>query len=399
MAKATVIARVGVVVMLVAGCSSPGPHLVGGSAVAGPAESSAAPTSAATSSSVPVQIDPAVSRTIPLHYRQLSVGAGRVVPKHGINVAIGNNPPQMYSFDTGGLGFFPGYSPNFWHGVTLGTQPVEVRYGSGDDFNAVATTTPITSGDGPDSVTTGPIQIGAIQHATDPRTGKPYDFTNPNAGPFSAGFFGNFGANFNILPVPGRDQGLTSALFQLPGMLASGFLVHLGPVGQTQPTLTVGITDALRAQFPYAIPVDAAGGSYPVSGLPALKPRGIAAQYSVTGPGSGSPTPVATLPTLLDTGSPSTVLRPTPGAEMPFAGPRGHLMPGTTFTAEFPTAEGRPPLRWSFVAGAAGAGHEVNYAPSEQGRETAIAGLDLFNDFDVMFDVAKGVIRLRPIAG
>ena len=74
-------------------------------------------------------------------------------------------------------------------------------------------------------------------------------------------------------------------------------------------------------------------------------------------------------------------------------------MPGTTFTAEFPTAEGRPPLRWSFVAGAAGAGHEVNYAPSEQGRETAIAGLDLFNDFDVMFDVAKGVIRLRPIAG
>jgi len=56
MAKATLIIRVGVVVMLAAGCSSPGSHVVGGSAVAGSAGSSPALTSAvapALTSSLP----------------------------------------------------------------------------------------------------------------------------------------------------------------------------------------------------------------------------------------------------------------------------------------------------------------------------------------------------------
>lgn len=359
----------------------------------------------------PLVIDQsAESRTLPLHFMpEYSVNGGPQI-KYGIDVAIGDNPSQIYEFDTGGTGFFAGYNSPFWQGVPLSDEPTQAVYTSGNFYNAVISTTPITIGRGSQTVSTQPIAIASILSGGNANTGQIFDFTNPEAPPVDGRFFGDFGASFAVRALDGPVALLTSPLFQLPGNLSSGFLAQLGPIGVT-PQLTVGVTDALRAQFPYAIPVGVlVGGSYPVSGYPLLQDFGFAGQYSVRGPDGtfvlGSedfPQCLQQcLPSLIDSGAPSTSVR-LPGLTPPYPYEQdGGLRTGTVFTATFPTAAGRPPLTWEFVAGDNGSVNEVNYGTAggaANSSQNVNTGLNLYNQFDVMFDVASQVIWLRPNGG
>lgn len=350
------------------------------------------------------------SRTIPLHYMpEYSVNGGPQV-KYGIDVAIGDNPSQIYEFDTGGVGFFAGYNSPFWQGVPLSDEALQANYTSGNFYDAVVSRTPITIGRGAQTVSTQPIAIAAILSGGNTKTGQIFDFTNPDAPPVDGRFFGDFGASFGVRSLDGESQLMASPLFQLPGNLSSGFLAQLGPIGVT-PHLTVGVTDALRAQFTYAIPVGAlVGGSYPVSGYPLLQAFGFAGQYSVTGPDGklvlgNEDFPQCLqqcLPSLIDSGAPSTSVR-LPGITPPYPYEQdGGLTPGTVFTATFPTTAGRPQLTWQFVAGENGSVNEVNYSTAGGAAESSQnvnTGLNLYNAFDVMFDVASQVIWLRPNGG
>ncbi|MBI3689151.1 MAG: hypothetical protein HY239_00200, partial [Mycolicibacterium aromaticivorans] len=220
------------------------------------------------------------TKTIPLHYLPTYNANGQPQVKYGIDVAIGNNPSQMYEFDTGGTAFFAGYNPSFWQNVPLSTTGMSIDYSSGNFFNSVISTTPITLGVGSQTVSTQPIQIGAILTGGNSRTGAVFDFTNPLVPPVENNFFGDFGASFAVLPGTGLSVPMTSPLFQLPGNLSSGFLVQLGPIG-TNPQLSMGVTDALRGQFTYAMPVAQliGSGDYPVSGYPILQQFGFFPQY------------------------------------------------------------------------------------------------------------------------
>lgn len=342
------------------------------------------------------------TKTIALHYLPEFNTNGQPQVKYGIDVAVGDNPSQLYEFDTGGVAFFAGYNPAFWSNVPLTSTPVSETYSSGNYYNGVVANTTITLGTGAQTVTSGPIQIAAILNGGNSNSGATFDFTNPDAPPVEDRFFGDFGGSFATLPVPGLSTPLANPLFQLPGNLSSGFLVQLGPIG-VQPQLTMGITDDLRAQFPYAVPVapQPGGGTYPVSGYDVLSWFGFAPSYTATLAGDEQQigtTP--TLPSLIDSGAPSTGIRLKGLGGNPFdAG--GQLQPGATFTAVFPTTEGRQPLTWSFPAGNIGSVNLVNY---EQGQDVnsiqnVNTGLNLYNAFDVMFDVAKGVIWLRPTGG
>ncbi|MDA2892628.1 right-handed parallel beta-helix repeat-containing protein [Mycolicibacterium sp. BiH015] len=359
----------------------------------------------------PLQIKESVdSKTIPLHYMPEYSTNGTMQVKYGIDVAIGSNASQIYEFDTGGPGFFAGYSADFWKNVNLGTDQVDVTYTSGNYYNSVATTTSITIGTGKNTVTTQPILLGAILAGGNKNTGATFDFDDPFAPPVDGRFFGDFGASFGVTPVLGTNEVLANPLFQLPGNLSSGFLAQLGPIGSS-PQLTVGVTDALRAQFPYAVPVfPAIGGQYPVSGYQILEAFGFAPVYTVTGEQSGVTLPLGTttlpncsdpcLPTIIDSGAPSTNVR-LPDVAKPYE-VNNSLKPGTTFTATFPTIPGRDPLIWTFVAGTNGSVNAVNYS-NETGAafdgQNVNTGLNMYNDFDVMFDVAQGVIWLRPNGG
>lgn len=338
--------------------------------------------------------------TIPLHYLPEFNTNGQSQPKYGIDVAIGNNPSQLYEFDTGGVAFFAGYNSAFWQGAPLTTTGISESYSSGNNFNGVIANTQITLGKGSQTVTTSqPIQIAAILNGGNTDKDTTFDFTNPDAPPIDDHFFGDFGASFGTLPVPGLANPITSPLFQLPGNLSSGFLVQLGPIG-ISPQLTVGLTDDLRSQFTYAVPITPAGGgaTYPISGYPELSWFGFSPSYSAQ-QGDQPPQPIgtqATLPTLIDSGAPSLGIRTKGQGGDPY-NDNGQLQPGTTFIAQFPTAMGKPPLEWTFVAGDNGSVNLVNYQQGAPGGvQNVNTGLNLYNQYDIAFDIANQVIWLRP---
>jgi parallel beta-helix repeat protein len=354
------------------------------------------------------------TKTIPLRYLPTYNANGQPQVKYGIDVAIGNNPSQIYEFDTGGTAFYAGYSPSFWQNVPLSTNGIAVTYSSGNYYDAVVSNTVITIGAGSQTVSTGqPIQVGAILAGGNSNSHVVFDFTNPAAPPVESHFFGDFGASFAVAPGNGLPTPMANPLFQLPGNLSSGFLVQLGPIGVT-PQLSVGITDALRDQFPYAIPVAqlVGGGTYPVSGYPVLQEFGFFPQYFAQD-GTNPKQPIGTevfpqcqtgtqcLPTLIDSGAPTTGIRlkNTPGGD-PY-NDDGRLRSGVTFIAEFPTSQGRPALEWKFTAGETGSVDLVQYQDGSVATNTqnVNTGLTLYNYYDVMFDVQEQVIWLRPTGG
>ncbi|AQT80207.1 hypothetical protein B1R94_14455 [Mycolicibacterium litorale] len=348
------------------------------------------------------------SKTIPLYYMPVSDGNGGFQIKYGIDVAIGDNPARRYLFDTGGNGFFANYTPGYWDGVTVGDQPVNITYSSGGFLDGYATEAVVTIGTGSHTVSTGqPVLVSAVTSASGFFTPGPAQPTNPYAQ--DAPFAGDFGAAFGVQQVGDKQlytpgSFITSPLFQLPGNLSTGYLVQAGPIGTT-PQLTVGITDELRRQFPYAVPVSQVtdpSGTYPVSGYPILQQFGFYPTYSVTGP-DGNPIVLyggAPLQSLADTGAQSTNVRlPDPNVR-PYE-VDGQLAPGTVFTASIPTTTGTP-LTWQFVAGDIPSVNEVVYT-NGTGAATKLpnvnTGLNMFNDFDIMFDVESGLIWLRPNGG
>ncbi|MFM9034462.1 MAG: right-handed parallel beta-helix repeat-containing protein, partial [Mycobacterium sp.] len=357
------------------------------------------------------------TKTIPLHFLpELSIAPPTDASpgvKYGIDVAIGDNPSQVYEFDTGGTGLFAGYNQPLWVGVPLTTTPASEVYNSGNYFDGVVSNTRVTLGRGDQTVSTAqPIAIGAILAGGNSKTNKTFTFTDPAAPPVEGRFFGDFGASFNV------NNGLTSPLVQLPGNLANGFVVQLGPIGVT-PQLTVGITEALRKQFPYAVPVIVSpkGGTYPTSGLAILDQFGFAPTYTVTQGteshvlGNPSEPPVnitcqtsePCLPTLIDSGAPASGIRLGEGSTAYFATKNGEqLQPGTTFKATFPTTPDRPiPLIWQFTAGDISSVDLVTYEKTQKvnNPENVNGALTLYNSFDVMFDVAGQKIYLRPTGG
>ncbi len=346
------------------------------------------------------------TKTIPLHYLPEFNTSGQPQVKYGIDVAIGDNPSQVYEFDTGGVSFFAGYSPNFWRNTPLTTTPIGEIYSSGNYYNGVVANTPITLGQGSHTVSTAqPIQIGAILAGGNSNNGAVFDFTNPDAPPVENHFFGDFGASFATTPVPGQTTPMANPLFQLPGNLSSGFLVQLGPIG-VDPQLSVGVTDALRDQFTYAVPVTVQpdGGTYPISGYDVLSWFGFAPAYTADGAqGEQQIGGTSTLPSLIDSGAPSTGVRIKGGTGYPYSstgGVPGQLESGTTFKAVFPTTAGRPTLEWTFTAGNNGSVNQVDYEKGVLGgAQNVNTGLNLYNQYDVMFDVAEQVIWLRPNGG
>lgn len=393
---------------------------LGTTTFAGAVGSQAALSSLTTQGIAPLNIVQSNDTTsVPLYYMPNYDTKGKVQVKYGIEVAIGDNAPRYYVFDTGGQGFFAGYNPQYWQGVTLGTNTTSNTYTSGNFFDGVATTTSVTIGSGTQSVTTQPIQIAAITSGGNSKKGTTFDFTNPDATPVDDRFVGDFGASWGVQPVDNQQQGLSSVLFQLPGNLSSGFIVQLGPVGSQQ-QLTMGITDALRDQFTYAIPVSVATGQnagfYPVSGYPFLDQFGFTGQYQVQDPASGQPIPLgnttypgcaaACLATIIDSGAPSTGVRlPNDGPPFPLATTDtnpSELKPGMDFTAVYPTTQGRPALTWSFLSGTNSSVDAVGYT-NESGAafpgQNVNTGLNLYNQFDVMFDTQLQVIWLRPNGG
>jgi hypothetical protein len=353
------------------------------------------------------------SRTIPLHYLPYTAPSGLVEDKYGIEVAIGNNPARMYEFDTGGPGFWAGYNPEWWQGVVPSANAalMENQYTSGNYFDGLATNAVLTLGSGSQKVSTGgAVQITAITAGGNSKTGEVFDFSTASKPPIEGHFFGDFGASFGISkPAGGQIDPpvqVTNPLLQLPGNLSSGFVVQLGPLG-TSPRVVVGITDELRAQFPTAIPLTEIDGLlYPNPNGAAFR-RQAYEQFAFSGQYTlargGEQASLGTIQTLIDSGAPTMTIH-YPDSTPP--GPPfirdGMVTSGTTFRGLFSDSMGVPLFDWNFVAGSEASVNAIAFTPSGSAASPANSvntGLNFYNGYDVMFDVAAGYLRVRPSGG
>jgi hypothetical protein len=352
------------------------------------------------------------SRAIPLHYLPYTKPDGSVEDKYGIEVAVGTNPARMYEFDTGGPGLWAGYNPDWWQGVVPAANAayMHTKYTSGNYFEGLATSAVLTLGSGSQKVSTGgAVQLTAITAGGNEKTVATFDFSTASKPPIEGGFFGDFGASFGIattgLAVENPPQ-ITNPLLQLPGNLSSGFVVQLGPLG-TSPRLVVGITDDLRSQFPTAIELTkVAGLLYPNPNgasfrRQAYEPFAFSGSYSLSR--DGQTFNLGTFPTLIDSGAPSTTIH---NPDAPFVPSDfvsdGRLKPGTLFSGAFTSATGPSPFTWNLTAGDEDSVNAVEYtsAGSAASKHNSVnTGLDFYNGYDVMFDVATGYLRLRPSGG
>jgi parallel beta-helix repeat protein len=344
------------------------------------------------------------SQTIPLSYAPLYSATGIAKVAHGILVAIGNNAPQFYTFDAGGDGFTAGYNQTLWNGVPLVGPPESTSFESGGIFNGPGVTTPITIGVGANSITTRPIQL--LAGVSNTQGTQPLDFTSPYIGVFNTRFFGDFGVSFannsNNSAAP-----LSSAMWQLPGNLGNGFLVQLGPMGNTN-QVTVGPTPALIEQFPFAISVPQAvpSSTYPGTDNPVLQ-KGPVGDYTVVI--NGEPTHYPGIFNIFDTGTGDTtfyVSQPPHGGAVPaHDGDSIQFPPGSEVSATFANAlPSGEALTWSFTVGTTPSVDRAFYTvedPStyQKSLPNVVPGLNLYNDFDVLFDAQKQLIYLRPNGG
>jgi parallel beta-helix repeat protein len=359
--------------------------------------------------------DTSQSRTIPLHYLPYTTSGGLVEDKYGIEVAIGNNPARMYEFDTGGTGFWAGYNPEWWQGVVPSANAalMENKYTSGNFFDGLATSAVLTLGSGSEKVSTGgAVQITAITAGGNTNTGATFDFSTASMPPIEGHFFGDFGASFGIAKPAGGQVDppvqVTNPLLQLPGNLSSGFVVQLGPLG-TSPRVVVGITDELRGQFSTAIPLTEIDGLlYPNPNGAAFQRQAyqqfaFSGQYKLSRNGGADTADLGTIQTLIDSGAPTMTIHypdSTPPG-LPFLRD-GMVTSGTTFTGVFPQGMGVPPFNWSFVAGSEASVNAIAFTPNGSAASptnSVNTGLNFYNGYDVMFDVATGYLRLRPNGG
>lgn len=345
-----------------------------------------------------------LSTTIPIYY--LPQGSGNSMPaiKYGIEVAVGdNNPAQMYLFDTGGTAFWAAYTPNTANGVKVTNQPVQNLYTSGLFYNGYVASANVTIGSGPNAVSTSqPVEFAAWNQGGN--TGTPDSWFFPPQTNQTGTLYGDFGTAFGIDNSVANSP-LTNILFQLPGNYSTGYTVRLGAVGGPA-CIIIGITDEQRQQFPYAIPLTAvANTTYPVSNLQAYEDFAFSPEYVIS---NGTLTyDLGNLPTISDTGAPSTSIRypyTPPGfpANFPFTDANNNILPGTILSASLPTQAGYPALTWTQLIGNQQSVNKAGYM-DRTGAATTVnnvnTGLNLFNQYDVMYDLEKGLIRLRPNAG
>jgi hypothetical protein len=327
------------------------------------------------------------SVVVPLHV----IHVDREVTKIGIEVALGGGPPRLYELDTGGSGFYAAYDAAAWPTFTPLGESITQHYGSGVEFLAdkVRTTVAIPTKQGEIRAELALARIteawGGPLGARDASTWK--DDLARGDGPLYHRFFGNFGGDLRV------KDGIASVLPQLPGNLSSGFVVELG-CGRGDAQLVTGLTDAVRERFRTRIAMQRGSGeTFPHSGLPTYAQRLLHATFAFSRDGA---TQRLTLPALIDTGGPTTSIHQSDGhtLERALVDERHHLVrPGTAVTIGAEDAQsGR--LDLAFTAGTVGGRNRVDV---RQGDESfANLGLIPYFRYDVMFDVANGVVGFAP---
>lgn len=328
--------------------------------------------------------------------------------KLGIHVGLGGGAPQLYEFDTGGVGFFAAQNNNangWWaassYNVVNPGQTFTATYSSGIEYTAQLVTTEVAIyGSAAPSATPVAVvnaNVGQIVTATSGSSGNTrmmnwagYE-ANQDTPPVWEHFYGDFGANLS--PYAGSNFFINTILPQLPGNLSSGFIVSVGDYAAPNPTLQLGLTDADRASFPIQIPLLGADPAlpYPGSGYPSY---GFFQTWGYFSLGLNGLTQTAPTEVILDTGAPSMTIRTGSSLVVDANFLNGSaIQSGTAFSLT------SGPWTLDFTADTQTGLNAIAAAPSVNAQNYAgyiNTGLNAFFTYDVMFDVERGMIGFRP---
>lgn len=387
---------------------------------------------------------------IPLIVLSIDSNTSNPSYKLGINIGFDGNVPKLYEFDTGAAGFFAAYNTQnpqgnpsagtvpWWNGGTPTGQTITMTYTSGNQYaNAAIATTNLSFYAPAQTTASNPIatissvnvaRIGAALTVPPATTPNPSPTPEPNAAwyaalqsdtaPLETAFYGDFGMGLYRNQGTPQDTGIAGLFAILPqfqfangsGVLP-GFIVRTGgypsasPSPAPTPGVQVGITQADIDSFPYAIDLESGyngtsgdGITFPFSAAATYDSAAINANMTISL--TGVPTQsVAGLGVVLDTGAPSTTIHEGSSvtvntAFLDSSKTKIVLNPGTVFTMA------DPPWVFSQVQtgqkgqGEVGIDTTVNvYAP---GTGYMNSGITLYFNFNVMFDLANGKLRLQP---
>ncbi len=331
--------------------------------------------------------------TIPLQNILLPGGTYRL----GITARIGGGDPETYLLDTGSFGFFSAYKTGatWWGNYTDTGKSGNVSYTGGIAYHFMTANTDVELGGNP-AATALNVHMGRIISVTE--NGTPdtaFDNALAAGKPPEAGtFYGTLGAGLGRLAAGG---GLFAIVGQLPGNLASGFIIHTGGPGG-KATMTLGLTPALRAQFSMQVPMQGQNTTvtFPNSSWPTYDLRLAAGRLLVKTTGKSY---TGKLSMIFDTGDPSTVIFGKNNLEIPKAYiANGLLVAGDTLTLTANGTEAANDWQWSLTAGTlTGLNRVVVSTTVPAGGAVINTGITPFLTQDIMFDIQNGVVGFNPI--
>jgi hypothetical protein len=332
---------------------------------------------------------------IPLYHKTFVQKTGLIGHKLGIRIGLGGGPKKLYEFDTGAPGFYAAYNPQWWRNYRpTNASPITQTYSSGNTYVASVVSTKLDFGYGVPKVR---ANIAMVTDASGGSVANWLPEVAAGVPPLDQHFFGDFGSALN------SDNGLYAILPQLPGNLSSGFVVSTGGYQRPKAYLTIGLTSAVRAQFPYIMKMhpDRGARRYPGSRRPLYEQEVVNTRVTLQNGGQSARFETGVV---FDTGAPTTTIRnvnddfPITGAFLDAEG--SGLSKGTVFTMTRVKSSPVPPWIMSFVAGGKSGYNQVDYTMKALPSHPVAyvnTGLNPYFRFDVMFDLENGEIGFRPI--
>lgn len=330
--------------------------------------------------------------------------------KYGIHVGIGGGSSRVFEFDTGGEGFYAAYSEGapWWGGnVTVSTDPFFKQFGSNITYTGNVTEAGLSffKRDG----TTLVLSTGATEFKLGQATGITQNGATlwPDGGgsaPVQQHFYGDFG-----LTLKKGNHGIENVFAQLTygNGITAGYIVSLGPYGSTggaSVQLGLSAEDLANPETRwFTMQGQDTSKVFTGSGLPTYSAEILAADMTLT---LGSETHTFTdLGINLDTGN------PTPGIDYngsdaatleKFSVVDDHVPISLSEETHLelvsdPSGGGAPVSVFSLLAGAA-YGENFVYEKLRSGGETYLnIGALLFQQYNVTFNIADGLVGLTPI--
>ena len=336
---------------------------------------------------------------VPLEKMIIGTGDSSYV-KLGIWATLGaGGTPGLFEFDTGGAGFYAVQNSNTsWWG-TGGTDtgnPFTQLYASGFQYtgNVVQTQVNLFSSGSAQAplITTPSVLVGQTTQIVDVHTSQVLwnASTALTAPPIDTVFFGDFGLSLQNDP----GAGIVNAIAQLTygAGIKAGFIVHAGAHGNLHDaSFQVGITEEQMAEFPIQFAMRRQGHeTFPNSAAPFYELQVITGEINLT---DGDLLYSDSLGVTFDTGNQTPVLF---DASVPADLKSGsQLKSGVQLSL---IADGETAPFYQLLTGNIEGVNKVDsVSPADPSNSSINLGLPIFEQYTIAFNLADGIIGLRPI--